>query len=96
MRELIIPLEKLIADDSIYGVRIRASETKEGHWEARVEFESASGIRVAAPHGEAHATRTELEAWAAGVEKPYLDDALQRASSENEIEKAPPKVPGTR
>ena len=80
-----------MADDSMYGVRLRASETTDGHWEGQVEFESRSGILVAAPLEEKHATRSDLEAWAAGVEQPYLDDALRRASEENEIEKAPPR-----
>ena len=92
MRTIIIPLRKqFTADDSIYGVRIRASETNDGKWEAKVEFESGSGIRVTAPIEEPPATRTELEAWAANVEQPYLDDALRRASEGGEIEKAPPR-----
>jgi hypothetical protein len=90
MREIIIPLnDALVADDSIYGVRVRGAENAEGQWEGRVEFESRSGIRVTTAAETTLSTKTELEAWAERLEETYLQDALRRAS-EGAIEKAPP------
>ena len=81
MRQIIISLHRpLVADDSIYGVRVRAAETTDGKWEGRVEFESKSGIRVTTPTEATHATRTEVEAWATRLEDPYLNAAFRRAS----------------
>ena len=91
MRELIIPLRKpLVADDSIYGVRVRAAENEEGKWEGSVEFESKSGIRVTTAAESTHDTKSEVEAWADHLEDPYLEQALRRAS-ERPIGKANPR-----
>ena len=90
MREIIIPLsDAVIADDSIYGVRVRGAENAAGEWEGRVEFESKSGIRVTTLAETTLSTKSELEAWAGQLGKPYLEDALRRASV-GAIEKAPP------
>ena len=95
MREIIIPLaDALVADDSIYGVRIRGAENAEGLWEGRLEFESRSGIRVTTPAETTLPTKTELEAWGERLGEEYLQDALRRAS-EGAIEKAPPVPKGT-
>ncbi|HVS31860.1 MAG TPA: hypothetical protein VMS98_10420 [Thermoanaerobaculia bacterium] len=94
MRQIIIPLQRpLVADDSIYGVRVRAAETTDGKWEGRVEFESKSGIRVTTLPESTHATRTEVEAWAGRLEDPYLVEALRRASERLIRRVIPPPPP---
>lgn len=80
MKEIVIPVRRrFTADDSIYGVRVIGTERDDGIWEARVEFQSRSGIRLGAPTGE-HLNVDRLSSWAARLGEDTLRDALNRAS----------------
>lgn len=80
MKEIVIPVRRrFTADDSIYGVRVIGTEREDGIWEARVEFQSRSGIRLGATTGE-HLNADRLSSWAARLDEDTLREALNRAS----------------
>ena len=80
MRQLLIPTGRsLTADDSIYGVRVIGEERPDGRWDARVEFQSGSGIRLSTVACDLP-SEEELAAWAAAIDEDFLREALARAS----------------
>ena len=80
MTRTAIPLSRLVADDTIYGVRV-VGEEREGRWEAHIEFESGSGIQLTTDVAVSSPDRASLESWAANLDRPALQKALTQAST---------------
>ncbi|HEY3055225.1 MAG TPA: hypothetical protein VGK31_04750 [Thermoanaerobaculia bacterium] len=81
MRRIIVPLrQRLTADDSLYGVRVRGDQRPDGKWEPCIEFESRRGIKLETCPPMALGSVDALKEWAEHLDEPYLLDALARAS----------------
>jgi hypothetical protein len=81
MKRIIVPLpQRLTADDSLYGVRVRADLTPDGSWEPCIEFESRRGIRLETCPPMTIPTVAEFQEWVKQLDVPYLLQALTKAS----------------
>ena len=80
MTRTAIPLSRLVADDTIYGVRVVAEE-RDGHWDGHIEFESGSGIQLTTAVTVTSPDRASLESWAANLDRSALQKALTAASA---------------
>ena len=85
MREVIIPFSSTVADASgkEFRVRVIGNERADGIWEGRIEFSSESGARFSTGSETTQPNQTDLEYWATGLEKIYLEGALERAVRRN-------------
>jgi hypothetical protein len=73
--------QRLTADDSLYGVRVRGDQRADGKWDPCIEFESRRGIKLEmCPRNMVLATVEALKDWAKRLDERYLLDALARAS----------------
>ena len=80
MRRVFIPLpNRLAADDSWYGVKIRGDQNPDGTWQPCIEFESRR-VRVETCPNLTMLTVDELKEWARHLDEPFLMNALNQAS----------------
>jgi hypothetical protein len=81
VRQIIVPRsQRLTADDSLYGVRIRGDLRPDGSWEPCIEFESRRGIRLETCPPMTISTVEKFKEWAEQLDEPYLLQALTKAS----------------
>ena len=81
MREVIIPFSSTVVDEDgkEFTARVIGHERADGIWEGVVEFVSDSGARLSTGPETTQPNQTALEYWASGLEKIYLEGALERA-----------------
>ncbi len=82
MREVIIPFQSHVADEDEvpYRVRIIGVERADGTWEGRIEFTGGDYSGPVTTGVEStRSSRVELEQWATGLKRLYLEGALRRA-----------------
>lgn len=81
MRRIIVPLpQRLSADDSLYGVRVRGDQNNDGSWQPCIEFESRRGIKLETCPQMTLSTVDALKDWAGQLDEPALLKALSDAS----------------
>jgi hypothetical protein len=66
-------------DGSKYTARALGFQRDDGMWEGRVEFHNGAGAPVSTGHETTQPNLTDLQYWANGLEKIFLEGALQRA-----------------
>jgi hypothetical protein len=79
-KEWSLPLTPEIKrEGSKYKARALGFQRDDGLWEGRVEFHDGAGAAVSTGHETTQPNLTDLQYWATGLEKIYLEGALQRA-----------------
>ena len=66
-------------DGSKYKARALGFQRDDGMWEGRIEFHNGSSPAVSTGHETTQPNLTDLQYWATGLERVYLEGALQRA-----------------
>jgi hypothetical protein len=80
VRRVFIPLpQRLSAEDSWYGVKVRGDQNADGSWQPCLEFESRR-VRVETCPKMTLLTVDELKEWARHLDAPFLLNALSEAS----------------
>ena len=81
VRRVFVPLpNRVSADDSLYGVRIRGDQNNDGSWQPCIEFESRRGIKLETCPKLTLSTVDALKDWASHLDEPALLTALSEAS----------------
>ena len=70
---------EITRDGSKYKVRVLGFVRNDGKWEGRLEFHDGSDKAVTTGQETTQPNLTDLQYWATGLEKIYLEGALQRA-----------------
>lgn len=81
VKRIFVPLpNRITADDSLYGVRVRGDQRSDGGWDPCIEFESRRGIRMETCPPVQLDTPDAVRKWAERLDEPYLLEALAAAS----------------
>lgn len=70
---------EITRDGAKYHARALGFQRADGMWEGRVEFHNGSGPVISTGHETTQPNLTDLQYWATGLERIYLEGALQRA-----------------